>query len=83
MAWIRSTYNSGTVTSVIDSSTLATNYSEWWLQSDEIDNTNGIWHTGTNKFIPDGVYDEQTHWLLESGSIVSSEKINYMSTLDE
>ena len=63
MTYIRATYNGSTVTSVDDSSTLATNYTKYWDNQHGVTDSPGVWCTTTNKYIPDEWYDEETNWI--------------------
>ncbi len=61
MTYIRATYNGSTVTSVDDSSTLATNYTKYWNNQNDVSDSPGIWDTTTNKYVPDGWHDNETN----------------------
>tara|TARA_R110002072_G_C7928610_1_gene531506 strand:- start:690 stop:923 length:234 start_codon:yes stop_codon:yes gene_type:complete len=67
MAFIRATYNSKTVTNVLDSSRLATNQKKYWNTEKGVSDTIGVWDDINNNFIPDGWYDEITGWLWPEG----------------
>jgi len=67
MSYIRSTYNSGVVTSSLDSSELASSQNKYWSTQDGVSNTVGVWDDDNNKFIPDGLYDNDTGWLWPEG----------------
>ena len=67
MAFIRSTYNSETVLKSSDSSQLATNYKKYWDTEVGVSDTIGVWDNGSNKFIPDGWFDNDTGWLWPVG----------------
>ena len=63
MAFIRAAYNNAIVTKLDDSSELATNQNKYWISEEGVSDTIGVWDNVNNKFIPDGVYDEDTGWL--------------------
>tara|TARA_R110000744_G_scaffold216711_1_gene335479 strand:- start:447 stop:680 length:234 start_codon:yes stop_codon:yes gene_type:complete len=67
MAFTRATYNSKTVTKVLDSSQLATNQEKYWNTEEGVSDTIGVWDDINNNFIPDGWYDETTCWLWPEG----------------
>tara|TARA_R110000824_G_scaffold158949_1_gene333035 strand:+ start:1026 stop:1253 length:228 start_codon:yes stop_codon:yes gene_type:complete len=67
MAFIRSNYNSETVTKTSDSSQLATNYEKHWTSESGVNDSLGVWDDENNKYIPDGMYDMATGWLWPIG----------------
>ena len=67
MAFIRSNYNSETVTKTSDSSQLATNYEKHWTSESGVNDSLGVWDDENNKYIPDGMYDSPTGWLWPIG----------------
>ena len=67
MAFTRATYNSKTVTKVLDSSQLATNQEKYWNTEEGVSDTIGVWDDINNNFIPDGWYDKTTGWIWPEG----------------
>tara|TARA_R110001583_G_scaffold28857_12_gene101716 strand:- start:268 stop:513 length:246 start_codon:yes stop_codon:yes gene_type:complete len=79
MAFIRATYDSETVTKVSDSSQLATNQTKYWNNEEGVSNNIGVWDSTNSKYIPDGLYDNNSGFLWISGSTPSSTQINEWS----
>ena len=63
MSFIRSTYNSGSISKQSDSSILSTGHEKYWTSDDGVSDTIGVWDDINNKFIPDGLNDQTTGWL--------------------
>jgi len=63
MAYIRATYNLGNIISVSDSSQLATGQTKYWSTEEGVSDTTGVWDDTNDKFIPDGILDDNTGWL--------------------
>tara|TARA_A100001391_G_C5040054_1_gene270645 strand:- start:930 stop:1157 length:228 start_codon:yes stop_codon:yes gene_type:complete len=63
MAFIRATYYSGSIIEISNNSQLAIDQNKYWTSEEGVSDTIGVWDNVNNKFIPDGVYDEDTGWL--------------------
>ena len=67
MSYIRSSFDSGSIISQDDSSTLSTGNEKYWSSEPAVSDTIGVWDNTNNKFIPDGLYDNTTGWLWPEG----------------
>ena len=63
MSFIRATYNSGLILKKSDSTEIANSQEKYWQSENGVSDTIGVWDETNNKFIPDGLYDEDTGWL--------------------